>query len=177
MNQYNEQLVKTNEDSLNIAWQLYTSQLKKVTLALNWSSEVRQEAWDKGHALMTSSVYDYADRKKELRAEKLRKKAAEAKVGVKELIDLAGQIDITGDPRDIEELIGENKKQADALDSIPEKTGELELIEEMAVLKARLTTSSKKLRQQRDEMLDQGKSGSTFSRKDPEVKPKLSSGH
>ena len=33
------------------------SQLKKVTLALNWSPEVRQEAWDKGHALMTSSVY------------------------------------------------------------------------------------------------------------------------
>ena len=39
--QYNEQLVKTNEDSLNMAWQLYTSRLKKVTLALNWSSEVR----------------------------------------------------------------------------------------------------------------------------------------
>ena len=47
----------------------------------------------------------------------------------------------------------------------------------MAVLKARLTTSSKKLRKQRDEMLDQGQSGSTFSRKDPEVKSKLSSGH
>ena len=54
---------------------------------------------------MTSSVYDYADRKKQLRAEKLRKKAAEATVGVKELIDLAGQVDITGDPRDIEELM------------------------------------------------------------------------
>ena len=120
--QYNEQLVKTKEDSLNMAWQLYTSQLKKVTLALNWSSEVRQEAWDKGHTLMTSSVYDYADRKKELRAEKLRKKAAEAKVRVNELIDLAGQIDITGDSRDIEELIGENKKQAAALDSIVDET-------------------------------------------------------
>ena len=69
--------------------------------ALNWISEVRQEAWEKGHALMTKSVYYYADRKKELRAEKLRKKAAEANVGVNELIDLAGQIDITGDPRDI----------------------------------------------------------------------------
>ena len=67
-NQYNEQLVKINEDSLNIAWQLYTSQRKKVALSLNWSSEVRQEAWDKGHALMTKSVYDYADWKKELRA-------------------------------------------------------------------------------------------------------------
>ena len=94
-----------------------------------------------------------------------------------ELIDLAGQIDITGDPRDIEELIGENKKQAAALDSIADETGEMELIEEMAVLKARLTTSSKKLRKQRDEMLDQGKSGSTFSRKDPEVKSKSGSGH
>ena len=39
---------------------------------------------------MTSSVYDYADRKKKLRGEKLRKKAPEATVGVKELIDLAG---------------------------------------------------------------------------------------
>ena len=111
-NQYSEQLVKINEDSLNIAWQLYTSQLRIVVQAINWSPEVRQEAWDKGHALMTKSTYDYADRKKELRAEKLRKKAAEAKVGVNELIDLAGQIDITGDPTDIEELIGENKKQA-----------------------------------------------------------------
>ena len=73
---------------------------------------------------MTSCVYDYADRKKQLRAEKLRKKAAEATVGVKELIDLAGQVDITGDPRDIEELIGENKKQAAALDSITDETGE-----------------------------------------------------
>ena len=71
---------------------------------------------------MTSSVYDYADRKKELRAEKLRKKAAEAKVRVNELIDLAGQIDITGDSRDIEELIGENKKQAAAPDSIADGT-------------------------------------------------------
>ena len=67
---------------------------------------------------MTSSVYDYADRKKNLRAEKLRKKAAEATDGVQELIDLAGQVDITGDPSDIEELINENKKQAAALDSI-----------------------------------------------------------
>ena len=53
----------------------------------------------------------------------------------------------------------------------------MELIEEMAVLKARLTTSSKKLRQQRDDMLDHGKSGSTFSRNDPEVKSKSSSSH
>ena len=53
----------------------------------------------------------------------------------------------------------------------------MELIEEMAVLKARLTTSSKKLRQQRDEMLDHGKSGSTFGQKDFGVKSKLSSGH
>ena len=108
---------------------------------------------------MTSSVYDYAGRKKELRAEKLHKKAAEAKVGVNELIDLAGQIDIMGDPRDIEELIGENKRQAAALDSIADETGEMELLEEMAILKVRLTTSSKKLRKQRDEMLDQGKVG------------------
>ena len=50
---------------------------------------------------MTGSTYDYADWKKELRAERLRKKAAEAKVRVNELIDLAGQIDVTGDPRDI----------------------------------------------------------------------------
>ena len=66
---------------------------------------MRQEAWNKGHALMTKSTYVYADWKKELRAEKLRKKAAEAKVGVNELTDLAGQIDVTGDPRDIDELI------------------------------------------------------------------------
>ena len=108
---------------------------------------------------MTSSVYDYANQKKEFRAEKLRKKAAEAKVGVNELIDLASQIDITGDPRDIEELIGENKRQAAALDSIADETGEMELLEEMAILKMRLCTSSKKLRKQRDEMLDQGKVG------------------
>ena len=68
---------------------MYTSQLKKVALGLNWSPEVKQEAWDKGHGIMTSSVYDYADRKKKLRTEKLRKKVAEATVGVKELIDLA----------------------------------------------------------------------------------------
>ena len=102
---------------------MYTSQLKRTAVVLKWSSEVQQEAWDKGHGLMTSGVYDYADRKKKLRAEKLRKKAAEATVGVKELIDLAGQVDITGDPRDIKELIGENKKQAATLDSIADETG------------------------------------------------------
>ena len=80
-----------------------------------------------------------------------------------ELIDVAGQIDITGDPRDIEELIGENKKQAAALDSIADETGEMELIEEMAVLKAKLTVSSKTLRKQRDEMLDQGRLKLAFS--------------
>ena len=30
---------------------------------------------------MTKSIYDYVDRKKELKAEKLREKAAEAKAG------------------------------------------------------------------------------------------------
>ena len=175
--QYNEQQVKINEDSLNKAWQLYTSQLRKVVQVLNWSTEVKQEAWERGHALMTKCTYDYADRKKALRAEKLRKKAAEAKTGVNELIDLAGQIDITGDPRDIEELIGENKKQAAALDSIADETGEMELIEEMAVLKARLTTSSKKLRKQRDEMLDQGNSKPASSRGYTEAKSKSGSSH
>ena len=39
--QYNEQLVKINKDSLNIAWQLFTTQLRKTVKALNWNSEVR----------------------------------------------------------------------------------------------------------------------------------------
>ena len=98
------------------------------------------------------SIYDYVDWKKELKAEKLCKRAAETKAGVKELIDLAGQIDVTGDPRDIEDLIGENKKQVAALDSIADETTEMELIEEMAVLKVKLTVSSKKLRQHCREM-------------------------
>ena len=46
-----------------------------------------------------------------------------------ELIDLAGRVDVTGDPRDIEELIGENKKQAATLDSIADETSEMDLIE------------------------------------------------
>ena len=71
---------------------------------------------------MTRSIYDYADRKKQLKAEKIRKKEAEATAEVKDLIDLAEQVDITGDPKDIEELIEENKKQADALDSIADET-------------------------------------------------------
>ena len=82
------------------------------------------------------------DPKKELRAEKLRKRAAVAKAGVDELIELASQIGATGDPRDIEDLIGENKKQAAALDSIADETSEMELVEEMAALKAKLTMSS-----------------------------------
>ena len=52
--QYNEQLVKTNEGSLNMAWQLYTSQLKRAAAVLNWTPEMQQEAWDKGNGLMTS---------------------------------------------------------------------------------------------------------------------------
>ena len=136
---------------------------------------MRKGAWEKGHALMTGSTYDYADRKKELRAEKLRKKAIEAKTGVNELIDLASQIDFTGDPRDIEDLIGENKKQAAALDSIANETAEMDLIEEMAVLKAKLKVLSKKLCKQRDEMLDQGMSKPSFSIGASEAMPKLGS--
>ena len=126
---------------------------------------------------MTGSPYDYADQKKDLMAEKLCKKAVEAKAGVNELIDLAGQIDVTGDPRDIVELIGENKKQAAALDSIADETSEMDLIEEMAVLKAKLTVSSKKLRKQRDGMLDQGMPKSAFSRDESKARPKSSSSH
>ena len=37
--QYNEQLVKTNEGSLTMAWQLYTSQLKRAAAVLNWTPE------------------------------------------------------------------------------------------------------------------------------------------
>ena len=71
---------------------------------------------------------------------------------MKELIDLASQIDITGDTRDIEDLIDENKKQAAALDSIADETAEMELVEKMAVLKVKHTVSSKKLRQHCREM-------------------------
>ena len=80
-------------------------------------------------------------------------------------------------PLDIEELIGENKKQAAALDSIADETSERDLVEEMAVLKAKLTVSSKKLRKQRDGMLDQGMSKPSFSRGASEAMPNLSSGH
>ena len=173
--QYNEQQLKIHEDCLNMAWHLYTTLLRVTVQKLHWSPEVRKVAWEKGHALMTGSTYDYADRKKETRAEKLCKKAAEAKTGVNELIDLAGQIDVTGDPRDIEDLIGEHKKQAAALDSIADKTAEMDLIEEMAVLKAKLKVSSKKLRKQRDEMLDQGMSKPSFSRSASEAMPILGS--
>ena len=173
--QYNEQQLKIHEDCLNMAWHLYTTLLRVTVQKLHWSPEVRKVAWEKGHALMTGSTYDYADRKKETRAEKLCKKAAEAKTGVNELIDLASQIDVIGDPRDIEDLIGENKKQADALDSIADETAEMDLIEEMAVLKAKLKVLSKKLRKQRDEMLDQGMSKPSFSRGASEAMPKLGS--
>ena len=117
------------------------------------------------------------DWKKELKAEKLRKKAAVAKAGVKELIDLANQIGATGDPRDIEDLIGKNKKQAATLDSIADETAEMELVEEMAALKAKLTVSSKKLCRQHDEMQDQGWLKPLFGR-DPSVAVhNLSLGH
>ena len=173
--QYNEQQIKIHEDCLNMAWQLYTTQLRVTVQKLNWSPEVRKVAREKGHALMTGSTYDYADWKKELRAEKLCKKAAEAKTGVNELIELASQIAVIGDPRDIEDLIGENKKQADALDSIADETAEMDLIEEMAVLKAKLKVLSKKLCKQRDEMLDQGMSKPSFSIGASEAMPKLGS--
>ena len=90
---------------------------------------------------------------------------------------MAGQIDVTGDPRDIEDLIGENKKQAATLDSIADETTEMELIEEMAVLKVKLTVLSKKLRQQRDGMLDQGMPKPSFSQGTSEAMPKSSSSH
>ena len=42
--QYYEQQIKIHEDCLNMAWQLYTAQLKVAVLNLNWSPEVRKEA-------------------------------------------------------------------------------------------------------------------------------------
>ena len=53
----------------------------------------------------------------------------------------------------------------------------MELVEEMAVLKAKLTVSSKKLRRQRDEMQDQGMPKPLFSRDASEAMPKSSSSH
>ena len=47
----------------------------------------------------------------------------------------------------------------------------------MAVLKAKLTVSSKKLRKQRDGMLDQSMSKPSFSRSASEAMPKSSSSH
>ena len=47
---------------------------------------------------MTRSNNDYAERRKQLKAERIRKKAEEATVKIKDLIDLAEQVDITGDP-------------------------------------------------------------------------------
>ena len=120
---------------------------------------MKKEAWDKGYAIMTKSIYEYVDLKKELKAERLCKKAAVAKARVKELIDLAGQIGATGDPRDIEDLIGEIRSRPlqPTQVSIADETPEKELAEEMAALKAKLKVSSKKLRRQRDEMQDQGR--------------------
>ena len=42
--QCNEQQIKVREDCLNMAWQLYTTQLRVVVQKLNWSPEVRKKA-------------------------------------------------------------------------------------------------------------------------------------
>ena len=75
--------------------------------------------------MVTRSNNEYTERRKQLKAERIRKKAEEVTVEVKDLIDLAEQVDITGDPRDIEELIEENEKQVNALDSIADETAEI----------------------------------------------------
>ena len=54
--QYDEKQIAIHEDSLNLAWQLYNSQLKQVVLKLKWSPEAKKEAWDKGHVIMTKSI-------------------------------------------------------------------------------------------------------------------------
>ena len=70
---------------------------------------------------------------KQLKAEKIRKKAEEAAVEVRDLIDLAEQVDVTGDPKDMEELIDENGKQAETLDSIADETADMEFIDDLNV--------------------------------------------
>ena len=130
---YNERTLQLHEDTLHMAWQSYVAQLKVATAALGWTPEKRQEAWDKGHSALTSSLYDYVDRRKQLKAEKIRKKAEEAAVEVRDLIDLAEQVDVTGDPKDMEELIDENGKQAETLDSIADETADMEFIDDLNV--------------------------------------------
>ena len=65
--QYDEKQIKICEALLNLAWQLYVSQLKQVVLKLKWSPEAKKESWEKGHAIKTKSIYEYVDRKKEFK--------------------------------------------------------------------------------------------------------------
>ena len=85
-----------------MAWRMCTEQLKATSVVAKWTLEQRQEAWTNGHSMVTRSNNEYAERREQLKAEKIRKKAEEATVEVTDLIDLAGQVDITMDPRDIE---------------------------------------------------------------------------
>ena len=72
---YNDAQVQIYVDCVHQSWQLYTSQLNLTTEKLGWDKVKRQEAWEKGHGILTSCIYDYMDRQGELKAERLRKRA------------------------------------------------------------------------------------------------------
>jgi dGTP triphosphohydrolase len=107
-NQYSEKQVAQGESQLNDAWQQYTNCLRNLVRNKVLSDEERQDNFNKGNSLVGDGLRGYNSRRKAIKEERARKKLLAAQSSVKELLNLAEQVDSTASNKDLEYLIGKN---------------------------------------------------------------------
>ena len=147
-NQYSEKQVEEGEAQLNQAWQQYTNCLRNLVRNKVLSDLERQNNFNKGNALVGDGLRGYRDRKKALKVERSRKKLEAAQDKVKQLLNMAEQVDEDASSKDLEYLINENTRRVADLEDLVEEAGDSQLAEEASALQTRLTMSSRKLRKQ-----------------------------
>jgi hypothetical protein len=151
-NQYSEKQVNEGEAQLNQAWRQYTNCLNNLVRNKVLSDLERQNNFNKGNGLVGDGLRGYRDRQKALKVERSRKKLEAAQDKVKQLLNMAEQVDEDASSKDLEYLINENTRRVADLEDLVEEAGDSQLAEEASALQTRLTMSSRKLRKQQEEL-------------------------
>jgi hypothetical protein len=107
-NQYSEKQVEEGESQLNQAWRQYTDCMRNLVRKKLLTEEQRQLEFNKGNSFVGNGLRGYRDRLKALKVERSRNKLVAAQDKVKQLLNMAEQVDEDARPKDLEYLINEN---------------------------------------------------------------------
>ena len=109
---------------------------------------MRQQYWDAGNSIFMACIHALTDRQAKLKAVKLQQKLDKMKAGAKKLIDLADALPDSAQRQDVEKLIKDSSKQAEAMKQLAEEAEDVEMVDLVTDWNKNLIFTTEKLKKQ-----------------------------